>query len=192
MDFDDLEVDDILAPKKKKRVNSKAKGKRGELLCGKELKKRFGFEFSRTLGSGNRWSQTAYLPKHASDTFTGDLVCPENFQWVIEAKDGYDDDIVLHNILAKGQTNAELEKWIKEVKDESRRSGRKPLICWKRKRLPWFCIIKVTDIEGWFKPSLFPAYSMNYGDKNGVRWLIIQLDFLLSLPDEFFFKEEEK
>jgi len=161
-------------------------------LCGKELKKRFGFEFSRTLGSGNRWSQTAYLPKHASDTFTGDLVCPENFNWVIEAKVGYEDDIVFHNILAKANTNASLEDWIKEAKDESKRSGRKPLICWKRKRLPWLGILRVNDIDGWFKPSLFPAYCMHYMDNKGVLWLITQLDFILSLPDEFFFKEEDK
>jgi len=190
MDLDGLEVDNILEkPKKKKRINSSRKGKRGENLAGKVLKERFDFEFSRTLGSGNRWSQTAYLPKHASETFTGDLVCPENFAWVVEAKDGYDDDIILHNILAKGKTNAELEDWIEEVKAESERSGRKPLICWKRKRMPWFGIVRVNDIEGWFKPSIFPAYSMQYEDKEGVRWLITQLSTILALPDDFFFKK---
>lgn len=192
MDFDDLEVEDILKPKKKKkkRINSKKKGNRGELLVGKVLKKRFDFEFSRTLGSGNRWSQTAYLPKHASDTFSGDLVCPANFRWVVEAKDGYDDDIELHNIIAKGKGHSELEEWIKDIKEDAKRSGREPLICWKKKYIPWLAFIKITETNKIPAAKKF-KFSMQYTDNDGETWIIVSLDSVLELDDKFFFEEND-
>jgi hypothetical protein len=33
----------------------------------------------------------SFLPKHAQDTFSGDLVCPADFKWVFEVKCGYNE-----------------------------------------------------------------------------------------------------
>jgi len=179
----EIEIDDILEDaenekNKKKRVNSNAKGKRYERAGAKLLKERFGFEFSRTLGSGNRWSQTSYLPAHAQKTFTGDLVCPENFLFVMEIKGGYD-DIDLHTALSKG-SQAMIDKWIKQSQDESDRSGLKPLICWKKSRKEWLGIIKKEDAKKINAP-IFMEY-------NG--WLIMPLSDILAMKDEFFFSDD--
>ena len=89
-DTEDFVTDEefINPKKKKKKVDGKKKGNRTELDLVKILNKRFGTGFSRSVGSGNRWSQVNHLPKHARDVFSGDLVVPEGFLFTIESKGG--------------------------------------------------------------------------------------------------------
>ena len=90
-DFEDFVTDeDLLNKKKKKKVNGKKKGNRTELELTKILNKRFGTGFSRSVGSGNRWSQTNHMPKHAQEIFSGDLIAPLGFKFVLESKGGYE------------------------------------------------------------------------------------------------------
>src|SRR4051812_39447411 len=89
-----MEIDDLFNrdDKKKKKINSGNKGKNGERELCKLLTERFGQTFTRSVGSGNRWSQVANMPAHAIATYSGDLVPPsESFLWVIECKMGYPD-----------------------------------------------------------------------------------------------------
>jgi len=182
MDFNDLDFEDIISDaekkkKSKKKVRSKDKGNRGERLFGKLLKERFGFDFTRTLGSGNRWGQVRSLPEHAQQTFSGDLVCPETFKFVIECKDGYNDED-LHMVLGKNTGRAEIDGWIKQALDESKRCDRIPMIAWKKDYKPWIIFIQQKIIQD----HTF-EYSFKYRE-----WLIIPATELLKLPDEFFFK----
>jgi hypothetical protein len=92
-DDEDFVVDDILKnkEKKKKKVNGKQKGGRVERELTKILNTRFNCQdFSRSVGSGNRWGQVSHLPKHARDVFSGDLIVPANFIFCLESKGGYD------------------------------------------------------------------------------------------------------
>ena len=177
--MNDFFVDDILQPKKKKKVNAVEKGKRVERELAKLLYKRFNKHFSRTIGSGNRWGQVSNMPQHAQDTFTGDLVCPENFAFTIESKGGYEDEIDLNSVLFDG--NARLDGFLKQAEDESKECGRKPLILWKRSRKPWLSMLKTADL-----PNFDWKYRLIYMD-----WSMIPLNSLLLLSNEFFFDEKK-
>jgi hypothetical protein len=172
-DFDDFVNEDILKPKKPKKVNGKKKGNRTELDLTKLLNARFGTGFSRTIGSGAvGTSKAQYLPKHAQDVFSGDLVVPKGFRFVIESKGGYD-SIDMSSVFVHG--NSELDGFLEQVTSDSKRSGRKPLLCWKKTRKPWLAFLLTKDLTGTFK------YKMQYG-----KWTVVALDHLLKLDDEFF------
>tara|TARA_Y100000034_G_scaffold133997_1_gene201220 strand:- start:2103 stop:2651 length:549 start_codon:yes stop_codon:yes gene_type:complete len=167
---------EIQKQKKKKRINSGDKGKRTERQLGKKLQERFGFEFTRTLGSGNRWGQVTFLPQHAQQTFTGDLVCPSNFRWVIESKGGYDD---IDPLTMLTQGHHKVDEWIEQAIKESDHSERNPIICWKKNRKPWVGMVETKYLKGRrFK------YSFKYK-----KWTLIPLDVVLEFEDEFFFTE---
>lgn len=181
-DFNDFEFEDVIKDAetaKKKKKNSGDKGHRGERNLSKLLKKRFNIEFSRTVGSGNRWSQVLLLPKFAQNVYSGDLLCPESFKFVIECKDGYG-EIDIHSCFERGIKK--IDEWMQQSLDEHLRCGRLPIICWKKDYKPWLAIVREKDIEGEeFK------YLLHYKD-----WCIIDLDELLKLPDEFFFENGKK
>lgn len=172
-EIDDFEIDDLVKnnrEKKGKRMNSKKKGNRGELELCKVLSKRFApREFSRTIGSGNRWSQVRYVKKD----FLGDIVCPDGFKFVIECKHGYDID--LHHLMDR--KNKQLDDFLKQAADESSRSGLPSILCWKKNNYPWIAFIDRADSE-----------SLDVGFIYG-RWMALSLNRLLELPDEFFFSE---
>ena len=178
---DDFLMDDLLKPKKKKKVNGKKKGSRTELDLTKVLIQRFGSGFSRTVASGARWSQ-AVLPKHARDVFSGDLVVPKGFKFTIESKGGYD-GIDVNSIFIRG--NSELDTFLSQAIADSKRCGRKPMMCWKKTRKPWLAFLLTEHLEGHeFK------YSIKYG-----KWTGVALEHLLKLDDDFFLdgtQEENK
>jgi hypothetical protein len=171
---EDFIIDDILTPKKKsKKVDGKKKGNRTELDLTKVLNARFGSGFSRSVGSGNRWGQVNHLPKHAREVFSGDLIVPKGFKFVIESKGGYD-SIDMNSVFVRG--NSEIDGFLDQVTSDSKRSGRKPMLCWKKTRKPWLAFLLTKDLTGQqFK------YKMQYG-----KWTIVALEHLLKLEDDFF------
>jgi len=179
MDFnlDDFEIDDITPKKKKKRkANSGQKGKRAERILCKVLTKRFGKEFSRTIGSGNRWSQVKEMPQHAKDTFTGDICAPEGFLYSLECKNGYEDKIDLGKIFTS--RNKTLDGFLKQSIKEAKDCNRLPAICWKRQRKPWVVFVKEKDLKD---KKNFPARLIYHG------WVCIDLDQWLEQEDSVFF-----
>lgn len=181
----EIEIENLLN-KKNKKIKSGRKGKRAELEVVKILNKRFSKilsknpdygKFSRTIGSGNRWGQNVYLSKTAMDNFSGDLVCPTNFKFIIESKSGYN-DIDMCSAFEKG--HSELESFLKQVLEDSKRTNRKPMLLWKKDRKPRLSFIKSSDI----KPSNYKSfeYYMNYRE-----WIIFNFNDLLTMPDSFFF-----
>jgi len=77
---------DISALKKKKKVNSRAKGSSFERQVAKILNDRLGTtEFSRTPGSG-AFATTHSLPDHLK--LYGDLITPQNFKKLLKFKKG--------------------------------------------------------------------------------------------------------
>ena len=168
-EFDDYEVEDVLAgASRKKRKNSKRKGKSGELLLCKIFNKRFpGRTFSRTVGSGNRWSHVAQV----SQDYIGDIVCPPNFNFVIECKFGYT-EIELCNALDGGSKL--LDSFLEQAHEDAQRSGKLPLLCWKKDRQPWIAFLRDDTFQR-------HDYYMRYRE-----WTATPLSNLLSAEDDFF------
>jgi hypothetical protein len=169
-----MEEDFINLKNKKtnKKINSKKKGNRVELELTKILNNRFESGFSRSVGSGNRWSQTQNLSENAKQIYSGDLVVPENFKFVIECKGGYD-GIDLNSIFIHG--NSEIDSFLDQVTLDSERCKRKPLLCWKQTRRPWLAFVLTKDLNHNFK------YKLNYD-----KWSCIALEHLLALKNDFF------
>lgn len=184
MNDPDLQIDDILEHHKKKdKVDGKAKGDRTELKLCKLLTKHFGREFTKAPGSGARWAQVNYLPEHAKKTLTGDLCVPEHCMWVFESKGGYEDKIDLNSV-CHGPI-AMLDDFIKQSQRDADYCGRKPIICWKRNRVPWLAAVRKDCIGE--RPGLQSVfeYYISYGD-----WVIVPLELLLkNTDDKFWFKE---
>jgi len=180
MNFDDLD-DTYHIEKfsnKKKKVDGGRKGKRVERELVGILNERFAHlnkTFSRSVGSGNRWGQVKNMPKHAKETLTGDICCPEGFRFVLESKGGYN-KIDLNNIFESG--NTELDSFLQQVTDDSKRCGKIPVLIWKRDRKPWLAFLRNTDIQGSY------MYSINYRE-----WICVPVKELLKLDDEFFFTQ---
>lgn len=164
---EDYDIDDILNNKHKKRKDSGDKGKRGERSLIKELEKRFpNIPFSRTVGSGNRWSQ-ARLTETAKQVFTGDIITPNSFKFCLEIKNGYD-IINLERAIKKG--NKLLDGFLIQAEKDGERVNKAPLLCWKRSYKPWITFLKD-----------FPS------DLSYKNWYIVSLSKLFEQPDTFFF-----
>lgn len=167
--MDDFFIEDILnTTQRGKKVNSKDKGRRGELELCKILSKRFGGSFFRVVGSGNRWSQVT-LTEHAKEVLTGDVVCPASFAFAVECKYGYADI----DLCTAFSGHKELDKFLEQAEKDADRVGKKPLLCWRKPRQPWLAFLKedfVTD------------YKLYYRD-----WVGYALTDVLAKPDEFFF-----
>lgn len=180
---EDIEIEDIFDSKKPKKIKSGKKGKRVELELIKSLNERFSKtlaerpsagKFSRSVGSGNRWGQRVHLSKAASDTYSGDIVCPEGFRFVLESKGGYN-DIDLCSAFSGRQ--AELDAFLKQVSDDSQRCGRMPMLLWKKDRKPRLAFLRSSDLAD----RQFPCM-MRYGE-----WTALLYDDLVTLEDSFFF-----
>lgn len=184
-----LEIEDLTEnTRKKAKAKGKPKGKRGELKIVEILNKRFfdildknkdWGQFSRSIGSGNRWGQKVVLSKSAKETFTGDLTTPTNFKFVVEIKTGYN-DIDLNSMFDNG--HKEIDKFIKQVTDDSGRCERKPLLIWTKDRKPPIAFILKKDF-----PKVDFEYYISYNE-----WHVLSLDNLLKQKDDFFFSIKEK
>jgi Holliday junction resolvase len=180
-DFDnDLLVDNLLKEGRKKGINGCRKGKTVERNLCKFLTEKFQAEFTRSVGSGNRWGQVE-LPEYAKQVFTGDICVPEGFKWVIESKGGYEDKLDLNNVCDGPIT--QLDDFIEQVSRDAEYCGRKPIVLWKRNRKPWIAVVRKEHI---MSESVFP-YLIRYGD-----WRIVSFDELLKNTDRNFWFEVNK
>jgi len=148
---------------------SKRKGNRNELELAKILTKRFGREFSRSIGSGNRWSQTC-LSADQGKVFAGDLVCPAGFKFCIECKAGYD-EVSIFSLCQ----SAKIDQFLQQAVEDALRCGKQPLLCWKQTRQPWIVFVQ-EEVQS--------LYQYRYGD-----WSVLLLEDLLGRGDQFFFAE---
>ncbi len=114
--------------KKKKRVNSKAKGGAFERQIAKMLNEQFETkEFSRTPGSG-AFATTHELPEHI--TVAGDLITPLNFKFCIECKKGYNDQTI-YSLL---DYNSKIWQFIEQCEKDAKKMNKVPMIIYKQDR----------------------------------------------------------
>jgi len=126
---------DISALKKKKRVNSKAKGSSFERSIAKILNDRFNTtEFSRTPGSG-AFATTHTLPDHLK--IYGDLITPQNFKYCIECKKGYNKE----NLYSLYNYSSDTWKFIKQCEKDSEKCQKIPMVIFKQDRQKTLAIV---------------------------------------------------
>ena len=126
---------DISALKKKKKVNSRAKGSTFERQIAKLLNDRLNTtEFSRTPGSG-AFATTHSLPDHLK--IYGDLITPQNFRYCIECKKGYNNQ----NLYSLFNKSSEFWKFIEQCQKDSDKCSKLPMIIFKQDRQPTLLII---------------------------------------------------
>ena len=114
--------------KKKKRVNSKAKGGAFERHIANLLNEHFETkEFNRTPGSG-AFATTHQLPDHI--TVAGDLITPLNFKFCIECKKGYNDQTI-YSLL---DYNSKIWQFIEQSEKDAKKLNKMPMIIYKQDR----------------------------------------------------------
>lgn len=175
--INDYFIEDITKNiERKKKLDSKDKGQRGERELCKILAKRFAGRkgFYRVVGSGSRGKQVQ-LSEQDEIFFAGDIVAPAGFVFSIECKYGYA-DIDLGSALEGG--SKDLDRFLNQAEKDASRVGKMPMLCWKKPRKNWLVFLKESDISGDF------TYKFIYRD-----WVIVALtDILLKLEDSFFFR----
>ena len=160
---------DISALKKKKKVNSRAKGSSFERQIAKILNDRLGTtEFSRTPGSG-AFATTHSLPDHLK--LYGDLITPQNFKYCIECKKGYNNQ----NLYSLYNYSSEVWKFIDQCQKDSDKCGKIPMVIFKQDRQPTLAII----------PSNVVVRSNNYIEihKEALHYRVYMFDDLLKEED---------
>ena len=164
---------DITPLKKKKKVNSRAKGNRFENKIAKMLNERFKTkEFCRSPGSG-AFATTHTLPEYLK--IYGDLITPERFKYVIEIKKGYNEERVSELLNPKSQ----IFNMIAQAHRDSKKSSRKfLLIIGQDRRDP----MAITNQLG-----LPVSGSKISGTFDDVDVEMFRLDDLLKLPEFHFF-----
>tara|TARA_B100001094_G_C17947317_1_gene678705 strand:- start:96 stop:608 length:513 start_codon:yes stop_codon:yes gene_type:complete len=167
---DDFDVSPL---KKKKKVNSRAKGNRFENKIAKMLNERFNTEeFCRSPGSG-AFATTHKLPEYLK--IYGDLITPEKFKFIIECKKGYNEEQISELLNPKSTTL----KMIAQAHRDSKKSSRKfLLIIGQNRRDP----IAITN-----QLNLPVSGCKVCGAFDDVNVEMFRLDELLKLPEFHFF-----
>jgi len=164
---------DVTPLKKKKRVNSRAKGNRFENKIAKQLNERFDTkEFCRTPGSG-AFATTHTLPEYLK--VYGDIITPERFKYIIECKKGYNEEQV--SDLFNSKSN--ICKMIDQAHRDSKRSSRKFLLFIGQDRREPIAITNSMDLP--------TANCYLKGKVNKVEVLIFKLADLLLIDNTYFF-----
>lgn len=141
---DDFDLKTLVSTKKK-RKNSRKKGNTFELKIAKILNEHFNTtEFMRSPGSG-AFSTTHALPEHLK--FSGDLITPKSFKFVIECKKGYNKE----NLGSYFSETSDLMSFIDQARRDATKIGKKFLIIFQQDRKDILCIFEQT-------PHLEPAY----------------------------------
>lgn len=110
----------------KARMNSKAKGNRGELVAAKFMSKWVGTKFARTPGSGAlRWINAAMV--------CGDLTLEDQthtFPYTVEIKSYKSADLTLSRV------NSKVFTFWKQAEEDAKRAGKIPMLLVRTNGMP--------------------------------------------------------
>lgn len=166
---DDFDVSPL---KKKKKVNSRAKGNRFENKIAKMLNERFNTEeFCRSPGSG-AFATTHKLPEYLK--IYGDLITPEKFKFIIECKKGYNEEQISELLNPKSTTL----KMIAQAHRDSKKSSRKFLLIIGQNRRDPIAITNEMSL-----PVEGPTLKGSFED---LEVSMFRLSDLLSIKDSYF------
>jgi len=126
---------DFSVLKKKKKVNSRAKGSTFERSIAKMFNDRFKTaEFSRTPGSG-AFATTHSLPDYLK--IYGDLITPMNFKYCIECKKGYNKE----NLYSLYNYSSDFWKFVDQCEKDSEKCQKIPMVIFKQDRQKILAIV---------------------------------------------------
>ena len=169
---DDFDVSPL---KKKKKLNSRAKGNRFENKIAKTLNDRFNTkEFCRTPGSG-AFATTHKLPEYLK--VYGDLITPESFKFIIECKKGYNEEQVSDLLNPKSG----ISKMIAQAHRDSEKSSRKFLLFIGQNRKEPIAITNDLTL-----PVRGPSFR---GSVDEVEVVMYRLSDLIHISDCHFFSK---
>lgn len=164
-------------------VNSKQKGNSFERKIANTFSARFkeytGIEqsFRRNADSGSFWggkNKDRKLTHDVDHAQYGDIICPTEFKFTIECKN-YKTPPTFNSIICQGVS--EWDTWIKQASQDAEEGNKDYLIVIKYNRTETFCILN-EKFKELVENKQFGCYTQN---------VLISLDCLLLLGDEFFF-----
>ena len=126
---------DFSVLKKKKKVNSRAKGSTFERSIAKMFNDRFKTaEVSRTPGAG-AFATTHSLPDYLK--IYGDLITPMNFKYCIECKKGYNKE----NLYSLYNYSSDFWKFVDQCEKDSEKCQKIPMVIFKQDRQKILAIV---------------------------------------------------
>ena len=152
-------------------AQSKKKGNRNELAVATLLTKRFGKTFRRVPASGAHGTNLAEtdIRQDAKEIHSGDIICPPDFKFSIEVKSR--SNFNFWDLLNK--ENTEVDDWISQAEKQAEIAKKKFLLIVRANNRKPFAILK---------KDYFTTY-VSYKE-----YTIVRLDYLLEMPETFFFK----
>ena len=173
---DDFDLTSLIA-NKKKRKNSRTKGNSFERKVAGILNEHFNTtEFMRSPGSG-AFSTTHNLPEHLK--FSGDLITPKNFRFIIECKKGYNKE----NLGSTFNTKSDLLNFIQQADRDARKIQKQFLIVFQQDRKDMLCIFsKNTNLMLADKAALIDNLLLTIGVET---YVMCRLPELLSITRKF-------
>ena len=169
---------------RKKTINAKKKGNRGELDAVNILKERFkGQIFSRTMGSGNytggqNAKNAELLTEEQKLMFVSDIRTPKEFKFSIEHK--FYASIDFYDLFNK---SSDLHKWYEQAETDAKLLERSPMLIVKTNKHKRIVFVKMDYL-----------IKNPYLDNNKIvfiheGWACLWFEDLLNAPDCFFFKK---
>lgn len=169
---------------RKKTINAKKKGNRGELDAVNILKERFkGQIFSRTMGSGNytggqNAKNAELLTEEQKLMFVSDIRTPKEFKFSIEHK--FYASIDFYDLFNK---SSDLHKWYEQAETDAKLLERSPMLIVKTNQHKRIVFVKMDYL-----------IRNPYIDNNKIvfiheGWACLWFEDLLNTPDCFFFKK---
>ena len=154
-----------------KRINSKAKGNRGELELAKIFSERFKMPFARVGVSSGARTKNTKLPDNAAETMTGDIICPPGFRFSIECK-SYNKTIDFF------EQSKLLDQWLNQTLSDAATVKKIPMLCIKRPQKGWIALIPaiVFPTRVMTESNVFAYYAI-YGG----HYLVCELNTLLKI-----------
>ena len=161
-----------LKSSEKKKLNSRTKGNTFERKVCDILNTRFSTkDFMRSPGSG-AFATSHRLPAHLK--FYGDLLTPQNFNFTIECKKGYNKEGIDSLLVSK----SELWKFLEQAETDAQKANKRPLLIWQQDR---------SEILVFFEEDLIDKDLITYPFCTLSKdFIMMRLKNFLELPISFF------
>ena len=166
---DDFDLTSLIA-NKKKRKNSRTKGNSFERKVCHILNTHFNTtEFMRSPGSG-AFSTTHKLPEHLK--FSGDLITPKNFKFIIECKKGYNKE----NLGSIFNPKSDLMDFIEQANRDARKIQKEFLLVFQQDRKDILCLFsRESNLTLAHKAECIDQIKINIQENNFVMCKLLDL-----------------
>lgn len=165
---------------KRKGINSRDKGARGEGQICALLKTWWSSDFARTPSSGGFKTKKFREDWNAE----GDIVTPdETFAFSVEVK--WQEEWTLDHVLTSPKSK--LWDWWEQAKRETS-DGRHTMLVFKRNRSPWFVMMNETYLNSPYQIDFIKGSRIRVTDRQGDSAYIRLFDELLKEPKDQWVK----